>query len=211
MASRDAPDRNTWQELYATGARPDRPPSAWIVDVVGTLPNDGPVADVAGGSGRHAVPLARSGRRVVLVDFVAGAVAGAMARERSLVGVAGDATRLPLRGGAFGVVVVANFLDRAIFPDLIALLEPGGHLVYETYTADHLELVQRGLARGPTNPDYLLDPGELRELSKPLAVVHYWEGEVEDAAGRRRCARLLGQKPGSRSQSRPHARPASDR
>ena len=149
MASRDAPDRNTWQELYATGARPDRPPSAWIVETVGTLPNEALVADIAGGSGRHAVPVARGGHRVVLVDFVTEAVARAMAREPSIDGVAADASMLPLRRGAFGVVLVANFLDRAIFPDLIALLQPGGHLVYETYTVAHHELVERGLARGP--------------------------------------------------------------
>jgi 2-polyprenyl-3-methyl-5-hydroxy-6-metoxy-1,4-benzoquinol methylase len=191
MTSRDAPDRNTWQELYATGARPDRPPSSWIVDVVGTLPNAGPVADVAGGSGRHAVPVAQGGRRVVLVDFVAEAVARAMARQPSIEGVAADASRLPLRNGAFGMILVANFLDRTIFPDLIALLEPGGHLVYETYTLAHHELVEKGLARGPRTSEFMLRPGELPELVKPLTVRYYWEGEVEDDAGRRCCARLV--------------------
>ena len=193
MASRDAPDRNTWQELYATGARPDRPPSAWIIDTVGALPNDGPVADIAGGSGRHAVPVAQGGRRVVLVDFVAEAVARAMARDPSIEGVAADASWLPLRNGAFGLVLVANFLDRTIFPDLIALLEPGGHLVYETYTLAHLELVEKGLAHGPATARFLLRPGELPELVKPMTVRYYSEGEVEDAAGRRCCARLVAQ------------------
>jgi len=193
MASRDAPDRNTWQELYATGARPDRPPSAWIIDTIGTLPNDGPVADIAGGSGRHAVPVAQGGRRVVLVDFVADAVGRAMAREPSIEGVAADASRLPLRKGAFGLVLVANFLDRTIFPDLIALLEPGGHLVYETYTLAHHELVEKGLARGPTSTEFLLRPRELPELVKPMTVRYYSEDEVEDAAGKRCCARLVAQ------------------
>ena len=200
MASRDAPDRNTWQELYATGARPDRPPSSWIVDVVGALPNDRPVADVAGGTGRHAVPVARGGRRVVLVDFVAEAVARARGREPSIEGVAADASMLPLRNGTFGVVLVANFLDRSIFPDLIALLEPGGHLVYETYTLAHHELVEKGLARGPHTAEFMLRPGELPELVKSLTVRYYWEGEVEDAAGRRCCARLLAQGPEARGQ-----------
>ena len=195
MASRDAPDRNTWQELYATGARPDRPPSAWIIETIGTLPNDGPVADIAGGSGRHAVPLAQGGRRVALVDFVTDAVARAMAREPSIEGVAADASRLPLRGGVFGVVLVANFLDRTIFPDLIALLEPGGHLVYETYTLAHRELVEKGLARGPSSTEFLLRPGELPELVKPMTTRFYWEGEVDDDAGRRRCARLVAERP----------------
>ena len=178
MASRNAPDRNRWEELYATGARPDRPPSAWIVEAVGALPNDQPVADIAGGSGRHAVPVAQGGRRVVLVDFAAAAVARAMARAPSVEGVVADVTAIPLRPGAFGVVVVANFLDRTIFADLIALLEPGGHLVYETYTLLHHELVEQGLARGPQTPEFLLHPGELPELAKTLTVRCGWDGEV---------------------------------
>jgi hypothetical protein len=89
------------------------------------------------------------------------------------------------------MVLVANFLDRAIFPDLIALLEPGGHLVYETYTLAHHELVEKGLARGPRTAAFLLRPGELPELVKPLTVRYHWEGEVEDEAGRRCCARLV--------------------
>ena len=125
MASRGAPDRNTWQELYATGARPDRPPSAWIVDAIGALPNDGPVADIAGGSGRHAGPIAQGGRRVVLVDFAVAAVMRAAARAPSIEGVVADASMLPLRRGSFGVVLVAYFLDRGIFPDLIAKLTGG--------------------------------------------------------------------------------------
>ena len=196
MTSRGAKnggDRDKWEELYASGGRADRPPSAWMVRAVASLPNDLPVADVAGGTGRHGVPAARSGRYVVLVDIVLQAVAAAKTAAPSLDGVVAEASRLPLRAGRFGIVMVANFLDRAIFPDLIALLAPGGYLVYETYTMAHLDLVQRGLARGPHSLAYLLQPGELPVLARPLTAVEYWEGEVEDEAGRRCCARLLAQ------------------
>ena len=193
MTSRGAPDRSKWEELYATGARPDRPPSSWIASTVMALPNEGLIADVAGGTGRHAIPIARAGCHVVLVDFVAQAVASARIVEPSLTGVVADAAKLPFKQGSFGSVVVANFLDRTIFPDLRALLKPGGYLVYETYTMAHLDLVQRGLARGPQTTDFLLRPGELPVLVEPLTVIEYWEGEVEDAAGRRCCARLVAQ------------------
>jgi len=198
MTSRGAKyreDREKWEELYASGSRADRPPSSWLVQVVAGLPNDLPVADVAGGTGRHAVPVAHAGRHVVLVDIVLQAVAAAKERAGpALDGVVAEASMLPLRPGRFGIVMIANFLDRAIFPDLIALLAPGGYLVYETYTTAHLELVRRGLARGPQSLAYVLQPGELRALARPLTVVEYWEGEVEDEAGRRCCARLSGQR-----------------
>ena len=187
-------DRKKWEELYASGSRPNRPPSAWMVQTVVGLPNDLPVVDVAGGTGRHAIPVARAGQHVVVVDFAHVAVASARVSERALDGVVADASALPLRPSSFGVVMVANFLDRSTFPDLIALLAPGGHLVYETYTLPHLDLVRSGLARGPQTNEYLLRPGELRELARPLNVVEYWEGEAEDASGRRCCARVVAQR-----------------
>jgi SAM-dependent methyltransferase len=191
MTSRTAEDRRKWEELYATGSRPDRPPSAWVLDTLRRLPNEGLVGDIAGGSGRHARHLARPERPVILADFILDAVVRARAANASVQGVVTDVTRLPFRAGSFGTVLVANFLNRSIFADLLALLAPGGHLVYETYTLDHLDLVQRGLARGPQTVEFLLRPGELPDLVKPLKVLEYWEGEVDDDAGRRCCARLV--------------------
>jgi tellurite methyltransferase len=113
---------------------------------------------------------------------------------------------LPFRAASFGTVLVAYFLDRLIFPELVGLVAPNGYLVYETYTLDHLDLVQRGLARGPSTAEFLLRPNELPELVKPLEVLEYWEGEVNDGAGRRCCARLVGQKPEARGQNaNPHS------
>jgi hypothetical protein len=85
-------------------------------------------------------------------------------------------------------VVVVNFLDRDLIPALIALLKPGGHLLYETYTTAHAALVAAGLARAPRSARYLLHAGELPVLLAPLAIVDSREGEVHDAAGRRACA-----------------------
>ena len=187
-------DRAKWEELYASGSREGRPPSRWIMNTVGRLPNDRPIADIAGGRGRHAIPMARAGRQVVLIDFAIQAATTARRDEPSLGVVVANASALPFLPRQFGVVVVANFLDRAIFSDLISLLVPGGYLVYETYTVSHLELVHAGVARGPSSPQFLLEPGELSRLAAGLEIREYWEGEVEDEAGRRRCARLLGER-----------------
>jgi SAM-dependent methyltransferase len=183
-------DRIRWHERYVSGDRADRAPSPWVVDTVLALPNAGLVLDVAGGSGRHAIPIARAGRRVVLLDFVEWAVRRACAAEPSVFGVVADVAALPLRAGAFSAVVVVNFLDRDLAGSLAALLAPGGVLVYETYTRAHLDLVRRGLARGPTSAAYLAEPAELRSLFPALDVVAYREEEVADGAGRRHCARL---------------------
>lgn len=191
MTVRTAEDHKKWQELYASGERPDRPPSPWVIDALRGVPNDGLVADIAGGTGRHARHLARPDRPVILTDFIFDAVLRARSANSSIHGIVADVTALPLRSGSFGTVLVTYFLNRDIFTELVALLSPGGYLVYETYTLDHLALVQRGLARGPSTAEFLLRPQELPGLVKPLQVLEYWEGEVEDEAGRRCCARLL--------------------
>lgn len=191
MESRVAQDQEKWEELYASGARPDRPPSDWVVNTVAALPNDLPLVDIAGGTGRHAVPAVLGGRAVVLVDFIERAVARARQRDARVNGVVAGVAHLPLRKASFGAVLVTNFLVRAVIPDVVKLLRPGGFLIYETYTIDHQALVERGLARGPTSAEYLLQADELPRLVRPLSIVEYWEGEVEDGAGRRCCARLV--------------------
>lgn len=191
MTSRTAEDRRKWEELYATGSRPDRPPSPWVLEAVQRLPNDGLILDLAGGSGRHARQLATTDHPVILTDFIMEAVRRARAANTWVRGVVADATKLPFRAASFGTILVTYYLNRDIFTDLLALLAPGGHLVYETYTLAHLDLVQRGLARGPSTVEFLLRPGELPELVKPLVVLEHWEGEVVDDAGRRCCARLV--------------------
>lgn len=197
----DAQDRQKWEELYASGGRANRPPSSWVIDTVGRLPNDLSLVDIAGGSGRHAISIAGTGRPVTLIDIAINAVTAAKKAEPKLDVVVASVAALPLRPQQFGVVLVTNFLDRSIFDDLLALLIPGGFLVYETYTTAHLDLVRQGIARGPSSPQYLLAPGELPQLARGLRVVEHWEGIVDDGAGRRSCARLLGQRAAGNGQS----------
>ena len=66
-----------------------------------------------------------------------------------------------------------RYLHRPLFPKLRAALRPSGVLVYETFTT---EQASRGK---PTNPDFLLRPGELAELVAPLRVLRQREGEFD--------------------------------
>ena len=71
------------------------------------------------------------------------------------------------------MIVVTHYLHRPLFPSLLAALRPGGALVYETFT-------RAQAARGrPTNPGFLLAPGELRRLVAPLDVRAAREGDFE--------------------------------
>jgi len=190
----DADRRHAWSERYA-GEVQSRPPSAWILEMSSRIPAEATIVDIAGGIGRHAIPLVRAGRNVVLVDFIERAVRLAMVEEPAVAGVVADVRHLPIASGSVGAVLVTNFLERDLFPSFIALLAPGGVLIYETYTQAHAALVEAGIAHAPRCGSFLLDFGELRRLVQPLTVLEYREARVADAAGDRCVASVVAAKP----------------
>jgi hypothetical protein len=84
-----------------------------------------------------------------------------------------EAETVSLGTAAYDVIVVVHYLHRPLFPAIKAAVRPGGVLVYETFT-------QAQAARGkPTNPAFLLRPGELRELVAPFKILFEREGDFE--------------------------------
>ena len=146
----------------------------------------GAVLDVACGSGRHARLLAAPRSEVRAVDRDPGLFPDPPPGV-TLVGADLEAGPWPFRGRRFDGIVVANYLHRPLLPVLADSLEPGGVLVYETFA--------RGNERfgRPSNPDFLLAPGELLELARgKLRVVAYEDLVVEaprPSAVQRLCAR----------------------
>jgi tellurite methyltransferase len=188
-------DRSHWQARYGErGPELDRAPSAWVIDRCLVMPRDTLFLDVAGGTGRHAMALAREGRSVVVMDFVFAAVQAAEMRHPRISGVVADVRACPLRVASVDAIVCVSFLDRSVFPLFATLLRAGGTLVYETFTREHLDVVARGHARGPRSLEYLLSPGELRTLVVPLAVREYDERLIIDDAGERHVARVVARK-----------------
>ena len=121
----------------------------------------------------------------VSLDAVTSAVARAAARGLVVRGWSADLTRHPLPPEHFALVVVTRYLQRDLFTALGRTLAPGGVLLYETFTE-----AQRAHGRGPTSPDHLLKPGELRAAFAHLELVFYEEVAEPDA-----LARLVAQKP----------------
>jgi len=155
-------------------------PAAWVRDHADLLPVSGRALDVACGRGRHALWLAERGLNVLAVDRDAAAINAVReaATQRALPVAArvGDLESgdYQLDAAAFDVIVVIHYLHRPLFPALLAGLRRGGLLIYETFTRAQ---AHRGK---PTNPDFLLEEGELRRLVQPLEIVDYREGLFEE-------------------------------
>lgn len=144
-------------------------PSAWVVRWA-PLIAQGTVLDLACGSGRHAEFLLARGLKVVAVDRDAQVIPGARFMQADLE----NGSPWPLPGERFEGVVVTNYLNRKIFPEILRALKPEGVLIYETF------MVGNERFRKPSNPEFLLRPGELLESFRGLAVMGFEEGEVAE-------------------------------
>ncbi|MGH8766885.1 MAG: class I SAM-dependent methyltransferase [Burkholderiales bacterium] len=149
-------------------------PSEWVKRWAGFIAAGGEVLDLACGWGRHSRFLAGVGYRVCAVDGDAGALA-------ALNGVAGVSVQVadlerapwPFEGRRFAGIVVANYLYRPLFPQLLEALAEDGVLIYETFALGNERFGK------PSNPDFLLRPGELLELVRgKLSVLAYEDLQV---------------------------------
>lgn len=144
-------------------------PSAWVRRWAPLIAR-GTVLDVACGSGRHANLFLQRKLNVVAVDREPQRIPGARFVQADLE----DGSPWPLPGERFEGIVVTNYLHRPLFPRLIESLAPGGVLIYETFMLGNERFGK------PSNPAFLLRPGELLEAFGKLAVRAFEEGAASD-------------------------------
>ena len=156
-------------------------PSTWVMRWA-PLVTQGPVLDVASGAGRHSRLFAERGLEVIAIDREPQAIAGVRFVQADLE----SGGPWPLQGQRFAAIVVTNYLHRPLFPVLQSSLEEGGLLIYETF------MVGNERYGRPSNPAFLLQPGELLSAFGNLTPVAFEQGSVETpkpAMIQRLCAR----------------------
>jgi tellurite methyltransferase len=145
--------------------------------------------DLAMGEGRHIWLLASAGFDTFGVDLSVERLLTARARGRDTHRVvhqwAADLDSYPLPVHYVDLLLVSRFLLRARWTDLKDLVVPGGFVVYETFTVGQL-----AKECGPSSPEHLLNPGELRDAFADWRVL--CSEEVDEPAA---VARLVAQKP----------------
>jgi SAM-dependent methyltransferase len=183
-----------WDRRFEGKREPDAV-AAVLRDNMHLLPDAGLALDLACGTAGNGLLLAQKGLQTCLWDIsgVALDLQQAWARENQLTVFTEqrDCELNPPEAAHFDVICVSHFLHRPLCPHLAAALKPGGMLFYQTFTADKLD------PGGPSSPEYLLRPGELRELFAQLQLRFYREdGRCGDLRqGERNRAMLVAQKP----------------
>lgn len=171
-----------WDARHAAGTSGIARPAAWVMANSDLVRPQMRVLDVASGAGRHALLFASLGCAVTAVDRDPERIAAlrqAAAREALVV----DAQVRDLESGApalgtarYDLIVVTRYLHRPLMPAIVEALAPAGVLLYETFTTGQA-------ARGkPSNPAFLLAPGELARLVAPLEVIRAREEDVDGSA-----------------------------
>lgn len=149
-------------------------PSPWVDRWVPVAEPGGRALDVACGSGRHVRLLLERGYVVTALDADTsrlGELVPEARVERWELDLE-DGSPFPLAQRRFDVVVVTNYLHRPLLPTLVRTVASNGRLVYETFSDD-----QPRFGR-PTNPAYLLRPGELLEAVRGRLRVRAYEDRV---------------------------------
>jgi len=158
----------------------------------------GPVLDLACGNGRNGIYLVNQGQAVVFadrqqarLDDIGQELQGNALATFWTVDLE-ETGRNPLAGRSFGTILVFRYLHRPLMAAIKDAVQPGGLVLYETYTVD-----QPRFGR-PCNPDFLLRAGELEATFYSWEIIHSFEGvTVSESSGQEQAiARIVARKPG---------------
>ncbi len=156
------------------------------------------ILDLACGKGRNSLPLLQHNLSVIFADRDPEALAIVAEQVRELPLPQQSLAQYwqvdfeqpdtaPLAGKQFAAIMVFNYLHRPLLPAIRQAVRPGGLIVYETFTVDQAHYGR------PSNPDFLLEPGELEDSFADWHVIRSFSGTLP--APTRAVANLIARRP----------------
>jgi len=167
--------------------------SPWVKRFAAYIPQGGLVLDLACGGGRHSHLLAQLGYAVLAVDQDVAAMEQSPHASITPKALNLELEEWPLAQVSCQGIVATNYLYRPHLDRLPEMLSEGGVLIYETFAQGNAQFGK------PSNPDFLLKPGELLALAarhglKVLAYEDIYVNEPKPAMVQRLCALKDGSK-----------------
>ena len=187
-------DIRAWEERYRSRERPAEDfataPVPLLARTAAQLPS-GRALDLACGTGRNALWLARQGWSVTAVDGAPTAVE-ILRRRAHEHGLAMDAKVADLERGEFHIepsawdlICICYYLQRGLFESAKSGLAPAGVLLAIVHIA----------APGEQPTNHRLATSELAEYFRGWEILHHYEGHPSDPAHLRPVAEIVVRRP----------------
>jgi SAM-dependent methyltransferase len=190
-----------WEERYRAHERPAEDYAVAPVPLVAETAKrlrPGRALDLACGTGRNALWLAKRGWRVTAVDGAPTAieVLRRRARENGLEVVASVADlereEYRIEPAAWDLICICYYLQRDLFETVKQGLAPGGIVIAVVHITEAGE--------EPTR--HRLRPGELETYFRGWEILHRYEGQPNDRAHKRPVAEIVARRPDGRALDR---------
>jgi SAM-dependent methyltransferase len=133
--------------------------------------------DIACGVGRNTHYLAKLGYEIDAVDISDYALSQ-IEYSKMIHPLEIDLTKYSITANNYDLIVNINYLERKLFPSIIAGLKDGGILIFETFITAHEEGYHN-----PSNPDFLLRSNELPTKFCDLTTLFYEERDHQNMYG----------------------------
>ncbi|MCF1428549.1 MAG: class I SAM-dependent methyltransferase [Shewanella sp.] len=151
------------------------------------------ILDLACGTGHRGLQALQHGHIVTFIDKDLGRLLPQIAEHPNAILKALDleAGNPELGHHQYDAIWVFNYLCRPLMPVIADALKPGGMLVYETFTREQASIGK------PSNPAFLLNKNELRQIFANWQRLHYFEGYLPGLNQGQFKAQLIAHKPDS--------------
>jgi SAM-dependent methyltransferase len=187
-------DIRSWDQRYRSKERPsedfDAPPTPLSIETAQRL-KAGKALDLACGTGRNALWLAKHGWSVTAIDASPAAIDTLRARA-SQSDLNMDARQADLERGEYTIepsywdlIAICYYLQRDLFEPAKRGIVPGGVLLAIVHITERGEEPTHTRAR----------PGELRTYFDGWDILHYYEGKPNDTAHHRSVAEIVARHP----------------
>ena len=187
--------KGKWDARYgAADYEPNTTPVPFLASCALEL-EAGKALCLAAGAGRNAVFLAEHGFAVTAVDISARGLEWCrrLAEQRNVEveTVEADALSFDAATEQWDLVTNLYFHEPELFGPMQKAVKSGGHYLFQTYTRAQLQL-----GWGPSNPDHLVEPAQLRQTFSEWHLISFAEVENAVENGRREAVvQMLARKP----------------
>jgi len=152
-----------------------------------------PILDLACGNGRNGLYLHQQGYPVTFADKNKLALdtlqAENLLKIEQCIHVDFETEKPVLTVNSAQAILVFRYLHRPLIAQIKEAIEPGGLIIYETFTTENRQFGR------PNRAEFLLQANELKEMFSGWHCLHYFEGIKHDPD--RAIAQIVCQKPKS--------------